>query len=113
MRSKVARDDHPRLKTSGRADHRPAHRDAVASQSCACADREPVPAGVLAKEASNMSDLMEMLKAQTEAINRAYAQGRQAGHSEGYRAGFNDGIEEAQKIINKVLPRTPTQEPSA
>lgn len=52
-----------------------------------------------------MSDLTELLKIQTEAINRAYLAGHQAGRAEGYRAGFNDGIEEAQRIINQTFPR--------
>jgi flagellar biosynthesis/type III secretory pathway protein FliH len=48
-----------------------------------------------------VNNLVDMLKAQSEAIQRAWA----AGHKEGYRAGFNEGIAEAQKIINKVFPR--------
>lgn len=45
-----------------------------------------------------------MLRAQADAVQRAYA----AAHAEGYRAGFRDGIAEAQKILAKVLPPNPT-----
>lgn len=51
---------------------------------------------------------MEMLKAQTEAINRAYAQGQQAGHVEGYRQGYNDAMDKAKRILNETFPRNPT-----
>lgn len=60
-----------------------------------------------------MSDLTELLKIQTEAINRAYRAGHQAGLTEGYRAGFKDGIEEAQKIINQTFPRLTPDTPTA
>lgn len=52
-----------------------------------------------------MSELAEILRAQTEAIARAF----NAGHAAGYKDGFRDGIAEAQKILKKVLPSDSTQ----
>lgn len=47
-----------------------------------------------------MSDLGEMLRAQTEAISRAYING----HHVGYQEGFNAGLAEAKRILNKTFP---------
>lgn len=51
-----------------------------------------------------MSDLREILKAQTEAMAKAF----NSGHAEGYRQGFSDGIAEAQKILAQVFPQITT-----
>lgn len=59
-----------------------------------------------------MSDLREILQAQTQAMAASFESGRCVG----YRQGFNDGIAEAQKIVQKAFPDfkfEPTQKVSA
>ena len=48
-----------------------------------------------------MSDLREILQAQTKAMASAF----NAGHTAGYREGFNAGIAEAEKIFAKAFPQ--------
>lgn len=50
-----------------------------------------------------MSDLGEMLRAQAEAINRAYARGLEEGYRTGHRDGYNQGIEQAKKVMDKAF----------
>jgi len=54
-----------------------------------------------------MSELVNMLRAQTEAINSAY----KAGHHTGYQEGFAAGIAEAQRIIHNTFGKKSEQPP--
>ena len=47
-----------------------------------------------------MSELREILQAQTKAMASAFS----AGHVAGYREGFNAGMLEAEKVFAKAFP---------
>ena len=59
-----------------------------------------------------MNGLLDMIKAQSEAVTRAYISGHDAGYAAGHKEGYNKAMKEAQELVRATFTPAAKQEES-